>query len=295
MTAPFLILVADDYAMTEGISRGIEELAATRRLSATSVMTASRHWPAHAPRLARLRGQLAIGLHLDLTLLGPLAPMPRLAPDGKLPRIGELTRRALLRDIDAAEIAAETERQLDAFERYLGFPPDHVDGHQHVHALPVIRDAVLDVLQRRYRGQPLLVRDPADSIARIRARRRHATKAIILSGLSRGFGRAVHAAGFLTNDSFAGVSDFADGGALPDFQAAAIAPAQRHLVMCHPGHPDAELARLDPVTTRRREELDLLNDSGRTPFGIWTPDRPADGAAIDWRTFVNEPSHGSAA
>ena len=37
--------------MTEGISRAIGELAAAQRLSATSVMVTSPHWPATAPRL----------------------------------------------------------------------------------------------------------------------------------------------------------------------------------------------------------------------------------------------------
>ena len=46
-----IILCADDYAMTEGVSRAIGELAAAQRLSATSVMVTSPHWPATAPRL----------------------------------------------------------------------------------------------------------------------------------------------------------------------------------------------------------------------------------------------------
>ena len=33
-----IILCADDYAMTEGVSRAIGELAAAQRLSATSVL-----------------------------------------------------------------------------------------------------------------------------------------------------------------------------------------------------------------------------------------------------------------
>ena len=65
--------------MTEGISRAIGELAAAQRLSATSVMVTSPHWPATAPRLAVHRGHLSIGLHLNLTLGRPLGPMPRLA------------------------------------------------------------------------------------------------------------------------------------------------------------------------------------------------------------------------
>ena len=46
-----IILCADDYALTEGVSRAIGELAAAQRLSATSVLVTSAHWPAAAPRL----------------------------------------------------------------------------------------------------------------------------------------------------------------------------------------------------------------------------------------------------
>ena len=70
--------------MTEGISRAIGELAAAQRLSATSVMVNSPHWPAAAPRLRAHRGHLSIGLHLNLTLGTPVGPMPRLAPAGSL-------------------------------------------------------------------------------------------------------------------------------------------------------------------------------------------------------------------
>ena len=52
MSGRMLILCADDYALTEGVSRAIGELAAARRLSATSVMVTTPHWPAAAPRCA---------------------------------------------------------------------------------------------------------------------------------------------------------------------------------------------------------------------------------------------------
>ena len=84
-TRSMIILCADDYALTEGVSRAIGELAAAQRLSATSVLVTSAHWPASAPRLCVHRGHLSVGLHLDLTLGAPLGPMPRLAPAGTFP------------------------------------------------------------------------------------------------------------------------------------------------------------------------------------------------------------------
>jgi len=91
-----IILCADDYALTEGVSRAVGELAAARRLSATSAMVTTPCWPAMAQRLVVHRGRIAVGLHLNLTLGGPLGAMPRLAPGGMFSKRNALLLRALL-------------------------------------------------------------------------------------------------------------------------------------------------------------------------------------------------------
>ena len=111
-----IILCADDYALTEGISRAIGELAAAQRLSATSVLVTSAHWPATRAAPAVHRGHLSVGLHLDLTLGTPLGPMPRLAPTGAFPGLRGLIARACSASSTSSEIRAEIERQLDRFE-----------------------------------------------------------------------------------------------------------------------------------------------------------------------------------
>jgi hypothetical protein len=278
-----VLLTADDFAMTQGISLAIVALAEAGRLSATSAMTTSPHWPSHATWAARIRGHVAVGLHLNLTLGRPLGPMPTFAPDGRFPTIGEVTARAVRGGLDRQEIAAEIERQVAAFEAELGLPPDHVDGHQHVHALPGIRNCLLMVLMRRQmRGRPRpLVRDPADRPARVIARGRGVTKALSLAWLSRGFGAMMRTEGFAVNDGFAGVTAFARARAREDFASALVRPGPRHLVMCHPGHVDDELRRLDPVTDRRAAEHAALLD-GAFPAAIWRPDRTPLGPSIDW-------------
>lgn len=278
-----ILLCADDYALTDGVSQAIEELARAGRLSATSVMTTTRHWLDHAPRIARLRDKLAVGLHLNFTLGAPLGAMPQLAPSGALPRIADLTARALRGAIDASEIESETGRQLAAFETALGHPPDFLDGHQHVHALPFVRAGVLAAIKSRYPGRRLLIRDPGDTLGRILKRGNAVSKAVTLAALARGFGKAVRRAGFPKNDSFAGVSDFAVAATERDFTRGLVAPGRLHLIMCHPGFPDAELAALDPVTERRRAEFALLMRDAEWERRLWHPSRSPDGPPIDWR------------
>jgi chitin disaccharide deacetylase len=280
-----VVLCADDFAMTNGISHSIIELAEAGCLSATSAMTTSAHWPSHATWLARVRGRIATGLHFNLTLGRPLGAMQNLAPAGTFPTIGMVTARALVGALKRDEIAAEFARQLASFEAEIGFPPDHIDGHQHVHALPIVRRAMLDVLTSRYgagRHRPLL-RNPADSLGRIAQRNRARSKAVTLAGLATGFDTVAKQAGFACNDGFAGISDFAVSGVAADFAAAAVAPGSRHLVMCHPGFVDDELKRIDPVTERRAGEHAFL---ARQNFKLrlWRPDRSAAGEAISWST-----------
>src|SRR5262245_9652038 len=278
-----IILCADDYAMTEGISRAIGELAAAKRLSATSVMVNTPHWPAAAPRLRAHRGHLSIGLHLNLTLGAPVGPMPRLAPAGTFPRAGGLVGRALLGLLDGDEVRGEIERQLDRFEMGLQLPPDHVDGHQHAHVLPSVRGTLLRVLQRRYPTRPPLIRDPSDRLGAIAARRVAAPKAMSISALALGLARAAQRRGLPVNDSFAGFSSFDERMPYVDeLRRVLLQPGRRHLVMCHPGHPDEELARLDPVVARRRMEYDAIMRDPDLPRCIWRPWRNADGPAIDW-------------
>lgn len=285
MTGARPILTADDFALSEGVSAGIEALARARRISAAGAMVTMPRWPEHAPRLAALRGDIAIGLHLNLTLGAPLGAMPSLAPDGRLPAIATLVSRALARRLDRAEIAAEITRQFGQFAAATGYPPDFIDGHQHVHALPVVRDALIDALATGPAAVRPLVRNPADTARRISSRGLYPAKSLMLAGLARGFGRLLARHGWPTNDSFSGVSAFERASPYAAELARALrAPGRRHLVMCHPGIPDAELAALDPVVERRRDELDALSAFAGLPDLIWHPARAPDGPLIDWGT-----------
>lgn len=284
ITAAPVILCADDYAMTAGVSRGILELARARRLSATSALVTLERWADDAKPVAGVRDCIAVGLHIDLTLGKPLGPMPSLAPEARFPSLRQILMRALAGRINREEIAAEVTRQLDRFEAATGFPPDHVDGHQHVHALPAIRSGVLTALARRFPSGGPLVRDPADSISAIRERGLATGKSMVISLLSSGFGAAARARGFAVNDSFAGTSPFKEGQPYgKELDAAFSAGGRRHLVMCHPGHVDPELTRLDPVVARRAEEYAALAQAPDLPANLWHPRRAADGPSVDWQ------------
>ncbi len=266
-----LVLCADDFALSDGVSRAIVALAAAGRISATGAMTNRPHWRPWSHEIAGHADRIDIGVHLNLTLGEPIAPMPRLCPSGSFPALSVVIRAAMLSGDVRAEIRAETARQIDAFEQAMGRRPDFLDGHQHVHAMPGVRRPVIEELISRaalktgtddYAGpQVPYVRDPSDSIAAIRARGVAVRKALLISGLAAGFGRAVRAAGLATNQGFSGVSPFDPARDFAaDMRRFLVMPGQRHLVMCHPGHVDDVLRRLDPVVESRETEFAVLSE-----------------------------------
>jgi hypothetical protein len=278
-----ILLCADDYGLTEGVSRAIGELAAARRLSATSALVTTPHWPAMAQRLVIHRGRIAVGLHLNLTLGTPLGAMPGFAPRGAFPKRNAVVVRALLGLVQTREIAAEIERQLDAFERHFGFPPDHIDGHEHMHVLSGIRQCLLQVVAQRYPGVKPLVRNPSDSRKAIAARGGPRGKALAVAALAFRFAAGARRRGIPTNHGFSGFSEF--DVKLPyaeELEAAFRAPGSCHIVMCHPGHADAELAAVDPVVERRRMEYEALMRDASLVERLWRPTRGPDGPPVDW-------------
>ncbi len=257
-----LVLCADDFGLTEGVSRGILELLAQGRLSAVGAMVNMPAWPHLAAALRAARGPAAIGLHLNLTTGRPLGAMPHLAPGGTLPALGPLLARLLAGGAPVqADIAAEIDRQLDAFQAAFGAPPEFVDGHQHVHVLPGVRGALLRcLLARRAPGAALpWLRDPADALGAILRRRFCTDKALVVVTLARGFRQAASAAGFHTNQGFSGFSPLLPDTSAPlVMQRALLRPGPRPLVMCHPGHADAALRAIDPAVESRPAELAYL-------------------------------------
>ncbi|MGV8985247.1 MAG: ChbG/HpnK family deacetylase [Cypionkella sp.] len=276
------ILCADDYAQNSTISAGILELAQNRRLSATSVMVNGAGWPADAPGLAALAEGLAIGLHLNLTHGAPLGLMPRLAPRGRFPGVGGVIVASLMGRLGLTEIAAEIDRQLQAFEAALGFPPDHLDGHQHVHTLPGIRGCVLSALSRRYPGRPILLRDPADGVSAL-LRRPQARKAAMVASLSAGFAAQAHKAGYVTNAGFSGFSDFADRPYRVQFDRFLRSPGSWPMIMCHPGLAGStDDSTADPIAARRPQEYEALCAYEGLEALIWHPVRTALGEPLVW-------------
>jgi len=249
-------LCADDYGISPSVNAAIRDLVVRGRINAASVMVlAPSFHRAEALALSALNTttpRVAIGLHLTLTapyrpLCAGFAPMR----DGAFVSLESLLVRAVLRSLNAEALAAEIARQVRAFVGHFGRAPDFIDGHQHVQLFPQVRDAVLAVAKRDAPNAWVRQCGRATAAPRDLGDR----KGVLIDLLSRGFRRRAAALGVRTNPAFAGTYAFhgrADFAAM--FPRFLECLPDGSVVMCHPGFVDAELQRLDPLTTLREQE-----------------------------------------
>jgi len=205
-----LIVNADDFGLTRGVSAGI--LAAHRHGIVTSTTVLVTANPDRAQVAAACDAGLGLGLHINFTLGRPLT-RGRSLVDGKGVFIRDARRAAA--GAKAREVRAEVEAQIARFEKLVGRLPTHLDTHHHVGLYAPVRDVVLAVactLGLAVRSQ--------DEAARARAR----------------------SAGLRTTDHFFGESgpDAYWSAARTLAHLRALPPGVSEF-MCHPGRFDDDL------------------------------------------------------
>lgn len=253
-------LCADDYGISASVNTAIRDLVVRGRLNAASVLVAApsfhRGEAISLSVLNSIAPRVAIGLHVALT--APFRPLstgftPLL--DGRFLPLNAVLGHALLRRFDHNALKAEIASQLQTFISTFGRAPDFIDGHQHVQLFPQIGKALIEVAQEtapeawlRQCGRVLPF-----------GQRFADRKGLLLDILSVRFRRRAAAHRLVTNPGFAGTYDFHDQA---DFAALFPRFLERMpgggVIMCHPGFVDAELQRLDPLTTLREQEYAYL-------------------------------------
>ncbi|MBN2086039.1 MAG: ChbG/HpnK family deacetylase [Anaerolineales bacterium] len=130
----YLIVNADDYGRTPGVSRGIRK---AHRDGVVTSTTALMNMPGIEEELhtaLREAPDLGLGVHLVLTsgspLLAPSAVDSITGGRKNFPVLEDLIRD--LHAIDPEQAAAEWEAQIRRFISVAGRNPDHLDSHHHV-------------------------------------------------------------------------------------------------------------------------------------------------------------------
>lgn len=242
-----LVLCADDYGQSAAISEGILRCVIQKRLSAVSCMVTLPRWQEDAPRLLAFKNKIDIGLHLNFTD-GDLYQMPARSLFSWLCRshLGWVNRHA---------VEAEISAQLDAFIQQVGAAPDFIDGHQHVHQLPVIRGCLWRVYQRFFKNNFPYLRVSLPVNTSQTSWLKHWV--ICLSG-GLAFRRGCVARGIPFPKEFLGVYDFKADDYRKVFCAQLMAIERQALMMCHPGLADTQHDALS--FAREKEYRYLLSD-----------------------------------
>jgi len=238
------VICADDFALDLGSIEATLALIERGRVNATSALVDSPHWSAAARQIKPLADRVDIGLHLNLT-----EPLGMNKATWRLPL---LVAQSMLRVVPRWRIRHQIDRQLEEFTRELGRAPDFIDGHQHVHQLPVVRDALMECLLELELKSPPWIRISRTPLP-VRDR-----KARLIEQLGAdATARAARGAGLATSPWLVGIYGF-------DLKRDAYMARLRRwletgpdgsVLMCH---PSTKASSKDPIGAARRMELGVL-------------------------------------
>lgn len=230
-----VIINADDVGMHPAVDDGVAALVSQGIVTAASVMalgSPDRNALTHMRKYGA-----SLGLHLDFT--------------SEMAHRQQHSKRTV-----AATIVEAWGGRLDPlitreavryqFHRYCdltGALPDFVDGHEHVHQFPVIRDALFEVLAEAAPGKRICIRNTSPM-------RWRGGKAAIIAALgASAVQRLAQRGGHHCNADFFGVYDLSSNADLPKYWRGWLSSQKVSgaLAMCHP----ASAARsLEPFRLR---------------------------------------------
>lgn len=149
MTTRTVVVNADDFGLHPAATAGILAAMQAGVVTSTSVMV---NGSASSAALACARQhQLDVGWHITLTHGRPVcAPdtIPSLVDrHGNFHPLPTLIRRAWCGQLQRADVERELAAQWTLLHAGIG-QPSHVNGHHHVHVLPVICDVVKALVQQ---------------------------------------------------------------------------------------------------------------------------------------------------
>lgn len=235
-----ITLNIDDLGLSEPINQAVVELSNQKIIQACSFMSLGQTRPSDIQQLQA--NQTDIGLHLDFT---------ELQKEGSLQQV---LLKSMQRAWRADFLQTKIRQQFAEFENKIGAIPAFIDGHQHVHQFPQIRQALLDVTLERYH-QKIPIRSTKPLINDFKS------NTIYYLGGHK-FQSILRQQNWGHNPVFAGAYNFK----LSQAQLLAqwrnwlqAAPASGLLIMCHPATPDCHWS--DAIKDAREIEWALFNSA----------------------------------
>ena len=249
-----IVFCADDFSLSPGITKAIIALLEKGKLSATSCMVTGQYWEKHSALLEPLRHEVDIGLHFNLTEEQPLSR----APFGNMktfPPLEQLLLRSMTCKLDKDAIRHELNAQLDCFIDATGHLPAFIDGHQHIHHLPVIRKTVLDIYRKRLAKSSCYIRSVSPSVfVPVTLSYKQLIKQVVILWSGGIMMKNILRKKMIPcNTMFGGIYDFSDSAKFQGLMQTWLkALPDRGLLMCHPG------IRTDKKESLRKSHLDEM-------------------------------------
>ena len=151
-----LIVNADDFGLTNGVTYGIMDGIQHGIVTSTTMMV-NTPGTLTAAEIARQNTDMAVGLHINISLGSPLTRCPSLLKDGCFQKPAILGTDDGYRE---TELYSEIRAQYMRFLTLVGRKPTHLDSHLYAHQrFPKVGAAV----QRLAEEEGLPIRDMATS------------------------------------------------------------------------------------------------------------------------------------
>lgn len=249
-----IILCADDFGVHNAVNEGICQLLAKDRISATSCMTNMADIALE--KIKPYYKKKDIGFHFNLTEGSPLSECNSLKKNNLFPTLSRLLIQAQLRSLDYDDIYRELSLQFELFISVLGGLPSHIDGHQHIHHFPVIRDVILDFIKAKELTNKVYLRNTVTNTSFFPMRDWMKQQIIKMTG-ARTFKKRVLREKFRFNETFAGIYTFNTGVPYRTlFLKFVQHVGDQGLIMCHPSQA---IFPQDPISIYRKAEFDYFN------------------------------------
>lgn len=206
-------LCADDYGMSVPINKGIIQLLNLGRLSAVSCATNYSHWKHSAKKLLPFIEQINIGLHfnLDTTIIN-------------------LIIKSYTKQLKPQAILQELRMQYNEFIKYIGHAPAYIDGHQHIHSLPTIRECIIKFCSTHAPQIPM----------RMTQNKQKTLKGLIINSLgAHALYKASKKENLILNKDLVGIYNFNQSDKYSFFFDKFLSLCSNNsLIMCHPATVD---------------------------------------------------------
>ena len=245
-----LIVNADDYGHTRGVSQGIHQAHLRGIVTST---TAMMNYPGADQDLREAMKecpQLGLGLHLVLTSGSPMLPAEKV-PDlvdreGKFYKYGPFVER--MNEINLTQVNLEWHAQVEAFKSAIGRLPDHLDSHHHSsYFTPALFELMLDLADELNMPIRLPFGMQGTSLAEISTADAGSRLANRLYDYAQVFVDGFYDQGVTLENLVSILRQIAGDDEHDTFE-----------LMAHPAVVDDELVRTSIYNERRAEELRLL-------------------------------------